>query len=93
MSDLIKLGLNVNQNVIKKDLNIPLQVCLEDLIHEASESRGSIDQSKRHNQDLIVTLVTLEHYFGNNLLFNSNLIITRTKIKIGEEGNTIEFIK
>jgi hypothetical protein len=65
----------------------------EDMIHEALESGGSIIQAKRHDQKLIVTLMSSKCSLRNVFLFHMDLVVTRTKIKFSNEPDATQFIQ
>ena len=64
---------------------------MEDMIHEALESGGSITQAKGHDQKLIVALMSAKGYLGNVGLFHMYLVIAQAKINFGKELGTTQF--
>jgi hypothetical protein len=61
---------------------------MEDMIHEALESGGSITQAKGHDQELIVALMSLKCSLRNVCLFHMYLVVARMKIKFSKELGT-----
>jgi hypothetical protein len=66
---------------------------MEDMIHEALESGGSITQAKGHDQKLIVALMSLKCSLRNVCLFHTYLVVARMKIKFSKELGTTQFIQ
>jgi hypothetical protein len=57
---------------------------MDDMIHEALESGGSIAQAKGHDQELIMALMSLKCGLMNVCLFHMYLLVSRTKIKFSK---------
>jgi hypothetical protein len=66
---------------------------MEDMIHEALESGGSITQAKGHDQKLIVALMSSKGSLRNVFLFHTDLVVARMKIKFSKELGTTQFIQ
>jgi hypothetical protein len=66
---------------------------MEDMIHEALESGGSITQDKGHDQKLIVALMISKGTLRNFCLFHMDLVVARTKIKFSKELGATQFIQ
>jgi hypothetical protein len=66
---------------------------MEDMIHEALESGGSITQTKGHDQKLIVALMSSKGSLRNVCLFHTDLVVARTKIKFSKELGATQFIQ
>jgi hypothetical protein len=62
----------------------------EDMIHEALESGGGITQAKRHDQNLIVALMSSKCSLRNVCLFHTYLVVARMKIKFSKDGSQNE---
>jgi hypothetical protein len=65
----------------------------KDMIHEALEGGGSITQAKRHDQELIVALMSVKGHLWNVCLFHTYLVIARAKIKFSKELGATQFIQ
>ena len=70
-----------------------MQKRMEDMIHEALESGGSITQDKGHDQKLIVALMSSKGSLRNVFLFHTNLVLARRKIKFSKELGATQFIQ
>jgi hypothetical protein len=66
---------------------------MKDMIHEALEGGGGITQAKRHDQKLIVALMSSKESLGNVCLFHTYLVVARMKIKFSKELATTTFIQ
>jgi hypothetical protein len=66
---------------------------MEDMIHEALESGGSITQAKGHDEKLIVPLRSSKCSLRNVCLFHMNPVVARTKIKFSKELGTTQSIQ
>jgi hypothetical protein len=66
---------------------------MEDMIHEALESGGSITQAKGHDQKLIVPLMISKCSLRNVCLFHMNLVVAKMKIKFSKELSATQSIQ
>jgi hypothetical protein len=66
---------------------------IEDMIHEALESGGSITQDKGHDQKIIVVLMNLECSLRNVILVHTYLVVARTNINFSKELETTQSIQ
>jgi hypothetical protein len=58
------------------------------MIREALKSGGSITQAKRHDQELIVALMSSKCILRDVNLFHTYLVVARTKINFSKELGT-----
>jgi hypothetical protein len=65
---------------------------MEDIIHEDLEGGGGITQAKRHDQKIIVALMSSKGSLGNVCLFHTYLVVALTKIKFSKELGATQFI-
>jgi hypothetical protein len=63
------------------------------MIHETLKIGRCITLEKGHDQELIVTLMSLKGSFGNVCLFHTYLVVARMKIKFGKLLRTTKFIQ
>jgi hypothetical protein len=66
---------------------------MKDMIHEDLESGGSITQTKGHDQNLIVALMSSKGSLRNVYLFHTDLVVARTKITFSKELGATQFIQ
>jgi hypothetical protein len=50
----------------------------KEMIHETLKSGRGITHAKRHDQELIVTLMSAKGIFGNIFIFHIDLVVART---------------
>jgi hypothetical protein len=63
------------------------------MIHETLESEGSITQAKRHDQELLVTLMSFKGSLGNFFLFHMYLVVARMENKFSKVLRTTQLIQ
>src|SRR3954471_1531667 len=93
MFGMILLILGEDQNIIEIDQDKFVDVGVEDEIHQASECWRSIDKAERHDSIFIRTKACSKCCLGNIFFTNANLMITHTKVKLGEHLSTFELLK
>src|SRR3954470_18790751 len=93
MYGMILLILGEDQNIIEIDQDEFIGVGVEDEIHQARECWRSIDKAERHDSIFIRTIACSECCLGNIFFTNANLMITHTKVKLGEHLSTFELLK
>src|SRR3954466_12643201 len=93
MNCMIFLIFGEDQNIIKIDQDEFICVGVEDEIHQASECWRSIDKAERHGSIFIRTKACSECCLGNIFFTNSNLMITHTKVKLGENFSTFKLLE
>src|SRR3954469_7573091 len=93
MNGMILLILGEDQNIIEIDQDEFIGVGVEDEIHQARECWRSIDKAERYDSIFIRTIACSECCLGNIFFTNANLMITHTKIKLGEHFSTFELLK
>jgi hypothetical protein len=57
---------------------------MKDMIHETLKSGGGITETKGHDQELIVALMSVECILGNFILFHTYLVVSRMEVKFGK---------
>jgi hypothetical protein len=75
----------INKDIINKDKDKRAKIGASNFIHETLESRGSIAESKGHDQKLIMSIMCVESGFRNASLFHMDLVVARSKIQFSEE--------
>jgi hypothetical protein len=84
------LALRIDLNVINEDLNKLVQLCHVHQVHEVS---GGTGQPEGHQQILIEVISGGESIFGNIFFKDPYLMITQSKINLGEHMHSIQLIK
>ena len=90
---MILLILGEDQDIIEIHQNEFIGVGVEDKVHHSRESWRSIDKAERHDSIFIRTIACSECCLGDILFTNANLMITHTKIKLGEYFSTFELLE
>jgi hypothetical protein len=62
------------------------------MIHETLKIGGSIKETKGHDQELVVALMSVKFCLGDVFLFHTYLVVVRTEVEFGEVLSPIEFI-
>ena len=83
----------IDEDIIKEDHNEVSQVGMENFIHQFLESGRSIYEAKWHDQKFIMAIMCADSYFRDIIRMDPNLVISRTKIQLGEKMSTIKLIK
>ena len=93
MLGMILLILGEDQDIIEIHQNEFIGVGVEDKVHHARERWRSIDKAERHDSIFIRTKACSECCLGNIFFTNANLMITCTKVKLGEYFSTFELLE
>ena len=88
---LFRLG--INKYVIDEDHNEFIQIVQEDLIHEVHEISGSICQTEGHYGLLKQSVTGCEGCLGNVGVSNLKLVVTCSKVNLGENLGSVHLIK
>ena len=83
----------VDEDVVEEHQDAAAEERLEDEVHKHLERRGSIRQPEGHDQKFEVAMVGAERCLGNIIRVHTNLVISRTQIKLGKELRPMEFIQ
>jgi hypothetical protein len=65
----------------------------KDMIHETLKSGGGITETKGHDQELIVALMSVKCRLGDVFLFHTYLVVARMEVKFGKVLSPTEFIQ
>ena len=90
---MLLFGLGVDENVVDEHNDKLVQKVHEDLIHEIHEISGGIGQSKRHDVVLIQPISGGKGSFWNVGGLDFQLMISSSKIYLGENSGSGELIK
>jgi hypothetical protein len=75
----------VDKYVIEKHQHKPLEVGVEDVVHQSLESGRGIGEPKRHDQELEVAMVGAERCLGDVVGVHPHLVVPGAEVKLGEE--------
>ena len=82
----------MDEDIINEDYDEVPQVGIEYCIHQYLECGTSIHEAKRNEKKLIVSIMCVGIRFRDIIHMNSNLVIPRTKIQLGEKMSTMKLI-
>jgi hypothetical protein len=83
----------VYKDIVNEDHNELVQIFHKYVIHEIHEIGRGIHKSKGHYGLLIQSISGVEHCLGNIRLLNSQLVITRSQINLGEDTHSFHLVK
>ncbi|MFS7904768.1 hypothetical protein Hanom_Chr01g00039891 [Helianthus anomalus] len=72
---MLLLTFRVDQNVVDKHNHELVEVRLARSVHEIHENRRRISHSKRHDEELVMTVASPERSFGDVFIKNSQMMI------------------
>jgi len=81
-------GRTIYKYVIQENQNKFPEEWLQDLIHKTLECGRSVGQTKRHDPELILSLMGLEGSLVLIFLQHSNLMVAYLHIQFGEHSST-----
>jgi hypothetical protein len=87
------LVFGVDEDIIDKDHYEFVELCHKHGVHEVHEVGWGISETKRHYQELVKTITSGESGFRNVTRSNFDLMITRTKVDLGENFGSSQLIK
>ena len=93
MLELLSPFFTIDEDIIKEDHNEVSQVGLKYFIHQCLERGRGICEAKWHDQKFIMAIMCAESCFRDIIHMDSNLVIPRTKIQLGEKMSTMELIQ
>jgi hypothetical protein len=66
---------------------------MKGMIHETLKSGGGITETKGHEQELIVTLMSVKCHLGDVFLFHMYLVVSRMEVEFGKVLSHTKFIQ
>ena len=93
MFGMILLILGEDQDIIEIHQDEFIGVRVEDEVHHSRERWRSIDKAERHDSIFIRTKACSKCCLRNIFFTNANMMITHTKVKLGENFSTFEFLE
>ena len=85
--------LAVDEDVINVDNDKLVKVGSEDILHKSLEGSWGIGETKRHDSELIMTIVGPEGSFLHIIWMNADLIISPMKINLREYLGMVESVQ
>jgi hypothetical protein len=93
MFGMLFLIFGVDENIIYKDHYEFVELRHKHGVHEVHEVGWGIRETKGHHQELVKTITCGESSFRNVTRSNFDLVVTRTKIDLGENFSSSQLIK
>jgi hypothetical protein len=93
MFDMFFLVFGVDEDIIDKDHYEFVKLRHKHGVHEVHEVGWGIRETKRHYQELVKTVTSGESGFMNVTRSNFDLVVTRTKVDLGENFGSSQLIK
>ena len=93
VSQVIRPGLTVDENVIKKDKYKSTQVRPEDVVHEGLERRRRVAEAKWHDEELVEAVMRAEHRLVDILRPHPDLVVPGPQVQLGEETRAVELVE
>jgi hypothetical protein len=87
------LAFGTNENIIDKDHDEFFELRHKHGVHVVHEVSWGIRETKRHYQELVKIIMSGESGFRNVTRSNFDLMITRTKVNLGEDFGSSQLIK
>jgi hypothetical protein len=87
------LVFGVDEDIIDKDHYEFVELRHKHGVHEVHEVVWGIRETKGHYQELVKTITSGESGFGNVTRSNLDLMVTRTKVDLGENFGSSQLIK
>jgi hypothetical protein len=85
--------LAVDEDVIKEHKHRLAQLGAEDVVHEGLKGRRSVGEAKRHDQELIVSLVCPERRLLDINGVHAHLVVARAQVELGEKVGAMQLIE
>jgi len=87
MLEVLRPWGDVDKNIIKEIEHKPVQVGAEDVVHQSLKSCWCIGETKRHDQELKVAVMSPKRCLGDIIRVHAHLVVTQPEIEIGEEAH------
>jgi hypothetical protein len=90
---MLLLIFGVDEDIIDKDHYEFVELRHKHGVHDVHEVGWGICETKGHHQELVETITSGESSFRNVTMSNFDLVVTRTKIDLGENIGSSQLIK
>jgi hypothetical protein len=87
------LVFGIDEDIIDKDHDEFVELCHKHGVYKVHEVGWGIRKTKGHHQELVKTITSGESSFRNVTRSNFDLMITRTKVNLGEHFGSSQLIK
>jgi hypothetical protein len=93
MFGMLLLIFGIDEDIIDKGHYEFVELCHKHGVHEVHEVGWGICETKGHHQELVKTITSGESSFWNVTRSNFDLVVTRTKIDLGENFGSSQLIE
>jgi hypothetical protein len=93
MFGMLLLVFGIDEDIINKDHYEFVKLRHKHGVHEVHEVGWGICETKEHHKELVKTITSGESSFRNVTRSNFDLVVTRTKIDLGENFGSSQLIK
>jgi hypothetical protein len=93
MLGMLLLIFGVDEDIIDKDHYEFVELRHKHGVHEVHEVGWGICETKGHSQELVESIMSGESSFRDVTMSNFDLVVTRTKIDLGENLGSSQLIK
>ncbi|KAJ0734712.1 hypothetical protein HanPI659440_Chr11g0423371 [Helianthus annuus] len=93
MTLVFLLTLGIDQDVVDENNNKLIQVWFTHSVHEIHENRRCVCQPERHNQKLVVSVMSPECCLRDVLISDSQLMIARSQINLRVEARSLQRVE
>ena len=77
-------GLGKDEDVVEVQQHEFVKEGHEDVVHQPLEGSWGVAEAEWHHSELVVSVSCPERSLGDVLLFDPNLVVSRSKIQLGE---------
>jgi hypothetical protein len=79
----------IDENVIKENQHKSPQVRAHDVVHQGLERCRGVGEPKRHDQELVLAVVSVERCLIDVVRELAHLVVAGTQVQLGEESGTM----
>jgi hypothetical protein len=84
VSQVVRPGLAIDQNVVKKYQHETAKKWPQDVIHQGLEHGRRVAQSERHDEELVIAVVRPERGLVDVGLPHADLVVAGVEVELGE---------
>src|SRR5581483_5970934 len=90
---MVLLALRIDQDVVYEDNHKFIQVRSTYSVHQIHKDCWSVRQTERHDQKFVMTITSSERCLGNIIFSDSHLVVSGSKIDLGEIGRSLQLVE
>src|SRR5581483_6970140 len=90
---MVLLALRIDQDIVYEDNHELIQIWSTYSVHQIHKDCWSVRQTERHDQEFVMTITSSKRCLGNIFFANSHLMISGSKIDLGEVSCSLQLIK